>query len=125
LNAVKVLLEEWRRGYWFILNKPEAFTSSIELCYNPPSHKNLRTTTNIRPSVAKRKACRNIPRSKGPDEKEELKLEIVALRKEVKELREAVNLLMEMVMEHGEPEEFEVDYGDFRMDKNNRLPLGM
>jgi hypothetical protein len=75
--------------------------------------------------VARRKASRNIPRSKGPDEKEQLKQEIVALRKEVKELREAVNLLMEMVMEHGEPEEFEVDYGDFRMDKNNRLPLGM
>jgi len=75
--------------------------------------------------VAKRKVSRNIPRMKGPDEKEQLKQEIVALRKEVKELREAVNLLMEMVMEHGEPEEFEVDYGDFRMDKNNRLPLGM
>jgi len=90
-----------------------------------PSHKNLRTSTNIRTSVAKRKAYRTVPISKGPDEKEELKLEIVALRKEVKELREAVNLLMEMVMEHGEPDEFEVDYGDFRMDKNNRLPLGM
>jgi len=90
-----------------------------------PRHKNLRTTTNIRTSVTRRKASRTVPRSKGPDEKEELKQEIVALRKEVKELREAVNLLMEMVMEHGEPEEFEMDYGDFRLDKNNRLPLGM
>jgi len=88
-------------------------------------HKDLRTKTSIRRSVAKKRSKRTVHRTKAPNEREQLMQEILCLRKEVKELRDAVNMLMEIVMEHGEPDEFEVDYGDFRMDKNNRLPMGM
>jgi hypothetical protein len=88
-------------------------------------HKDLRTKTSIRSFVPRKSAHKAVRRPKGPSEEERLLQELVALRKEVKELRGVVNLLMEMVMEHGDAEEFEADYGDFRMDKNSRLPLGM
>jgi hypothetical protein len=88
-------------------------------------HKNLRTKTSIRGFVPRKSARKAVHRVKAPSEEERLLQELVALRKEVKELRGVVNLLMEMVMEHGEGEEFEMDYGEFRMDKNGRLPLGM
>ena len=87
--------------------------------------KDLRTKTSIRSFVPRKSVHKAVRRVKGPSEEERLLQELVALRKEVKELRGVVNLLMEMVMEHGDSEEFEMDYGEFRMDKNNRLPLGM
>jgi len=65
------------------------------------------------------------PVAAGGNEKQ-LHDEVLALRKEVKELREVVNVLLEMVMEQGgETEEFETMRGDLRPDKNSRLPMGM
>ena len=100
--------------------------------------KTLRTTTSIYIIVNHRKCVRSAPRRDralprvpvprpgvaGGNEKQ-LHDEVLALRKEVKELREVVNVLLEMVMEQGDTEEFEAVRTDLRPDKNNRLPMGM
>lgn len=59
------------------------------------------------------------------ENEDKLRQEIVALRGEVKQLRDVVNLLLEMVMEHDGEEEFDSSLGDLRSDRNDRLQLGM
>jgi hypothetical protein len=55
---------------------------------------------------------------------EKLRKEVVALRGEVKQLREVVNMLLAMVMEH-DGDEYDIEFGDFKMDRNSNLKLGM
>lgn len=59
------------------------------------------------------------------ENEDKLRQEIVALRGEVKQLRDVVNLLLEMVMEHDGEEEFDSSLGDLRYDRSDRLQLGM
>jgi len=59
-------------------------------------------------------------------EEDKLRQEVTTLRNEVKQLRQAVNLLLEMMMEQDDHESYEIDYMGPSFDKNNdRFKMGM
>ena len=57
---------------------------------------------------------------------QDLKKEIIQLRSEVQQLREMVNMLLDIVMEYENLEEPETEFGELSMDKHNRkFSMGM
>lgn len=58
-------------------------------------------------------------------EEKELRQEITLLRNEVKQLRQAVNLLLEMVIEHDDHETFDTEFVAPGLDRNDRFKMGM
>jgi hypothetical protein len=58
-------------------------------------------------------------------DEEMLRREILTLRNEVKQLRDAVNLLLEMMIEHEDGEAYDVNFINQNLDKNDQFKMGM